>query len=270
LVRFSLTHNYGSHIVLIVPASAYLIYLKRHEIFSKLQTNFLIGSSLFLAGAILGWAAGMYSGADVEKLSLRVLAVIVLWISAFIICYGTHAFEAARFPLLFLLLLIPIPDFLIERIIFFLQASSATVAYWLLRILDVPVFKDGFILRFPTLDVEVAKECSGIRSSLALLITTLLVGEFVLRSAWGKSLVLSSVLLIVILKNGVRIVTISLLAIYVDRGFLHSWLHTSGGIVFYLLGLLSVTTIIILLKKWEIKLGINVNRGTAGHAWGPP
>jgi exosortase/archaeosortase family protein len=36
---------------------------------------------------------------------------------------------------------------------------------------------------------------------------------------------------ILILKNGVRIVTVSLLSIYVSRDFLHGWIHTSGGIL---------------------------------------
>jgi exosortase/archaeosortase family protein len=94
------------------------------------------------------------------------------------------------------------------------------------------VLKQGFILRLPTLDIEVAKQCSGIRSSLALLITVLIVGNFVLRSAWRKALLVLSILPILIFKNGVRIVAVSLLSIYVNRRFLHEWLHTSGGIVF--------------------------------------
>ena len=77
-----------------------------------------------------------------------------------------------RFALLFLLLLVPIPDFVIEKIVFSLQAGSAAVAYWLLRILNVPVFKEKFLLLLPTLGVEVAKECSGIFQPAGILRTT--------------------------------------------------------------------------------------------------
>jgi exosortase len=246
-----MTHDYASYIPLVAPAGASLIYWNRRKVFSKVQLNYFIGSGLFLAAAMLTWTKHLYLRSSDNSLSVETLALISLWMSGFIFCYGTHAFRAARFPLLFLLLLVPIPDFLMERIISFLQTGSAASAYTLLRILDVRVFKEGFVLRFPTIDIEVAKECSGIRSSLALLITTLAVGQFVLRSAWSKSLLVLSVVPIVILKNSVRIVTISLLTVYVDRGFLHSWLHTSGGIVFYLLGLLSLVPIAILLRKWE-------------------
>jgi exosortase/archaeosortase family protein len=97
----------------------------------------------------------------------------------------------------------------------------------------------------------VAKQCSGIRSSLALLITVLILGHFVFRSAWRKALLVTSIVPILILKNGVRIVAVALLSIYVNRRFLHGWLHTSGGIVFYLLGLALLIPIIAALRKTE-------------------
>jgi exosortase len=255
LISFSLTHDYGSYIIFVVPASAYLIYLKRHEIFSSVQADLRAGSVLFLAGTILWWLAERYSppSPQGDYLSLVILAIVIIWMSGFIFCYGTRAFTIGTFPLLFLLLLVPIPVFLIEKVIFLLQAGSTAVAYWLLRLLGVAVFKQGFILNLPTLDVEVAKQCSGIRSSLALLITTLLAGEFVLRSGWRKSLLIFSVVPILILKNGARIVAVSLLAIYVDRGFLHGWLHTSGGILFYLLGLVMLIPVMTALRKSEDK-----------------
>lgn len=186
-----------------------------------------------------------------DQVSLSTFAVVVIWVGGFILCYGTRAFMKARFPLLFLFMLVPIPAAAIERIIFVLQSGSADVAYWLLRFLGVPVFKHDFVLLLPTLTIEVAKECSGIRSSVALLITTLLMGELVLRSGWRKGLLVLSTLPILIVKNGVRIVAVCLLSIYVNPGFLHGWLHTSGGIVFYLLGLSLLMPILAAFRKSE-------------------
>jgi exosortase len=233
-------------------------------VFSKARADFLTGSGLLLPGAILGGAAHFYSRAPGDYLSVEILALIVLWIAGFALCYGTDALRAACFPLLFLMLMIPIPDFLIDNVIFFLQTGSAAVSYWLFRILNVPVFKEGFVFILPTLNIEVAKECSGIRSSMALLITTLLAGEFVLRSGWRKSLLVLSAVPILIFKNGLRIVTISLLSIYVDPRFLHGWLHTSGGVVFYVLALLSLFPIILLLKRGEAE-NIRSAEGQVAH-----
>ncbi len=145
----------------------------------------------------------------------------------------------------------PIPEFVIDRAIFALQAGSSDVAYGLLRILNVPVLKEGFILRLPMVNLEVAKECSGIRSSIALLVTMLVAAEFALRSPWRKALLVVAIIPILVLKNGVRIVTIYLLAAYLNPAFLHGWLHTSGGVVFYLLGLIALIPVTVLLRKWE-------------------
>jgi exosortase len=265
LFSFSLTRDYASHIILIVPVSAYLTYLKRTEIFSTVKTGVIPGSILFLTGTILWWLAEKSAVSPLRdnQLSLITLAIVVIWISGFIFCYGTRAFAMNRFPLLFLLLLVPFPEIAIEKITFLLQTGSAAVAYGLLRLFSVPVLKQGFILRLPTLDIEVAKQCSGIRSSLALLITVLILSQFVLRTAWRKALLVLSIVPILILKNGVRIVAVSLLSIYVNRSFLHGWLHTSGGIVFYFLGLAILTPIVTALRKSE-------RRSAAGDFRGSP
>ena len=253
LFSFSLSRDYASHIILIIPISAYFIFRKRTEIFSAAKTAPVPGILIFLAGNVVLWLALRRAESPLHDngLSLSTLAIVVIWISAFIIFYGTPAFYRALFPLLFLLLLVPLPDIAVDKIIFLLQAGSAAVAYGLLRLLSIPVLKQGFILRMPNLDIEVATECSGIRSSVALLVTALVLGEFVLRSAWRKALWVLSIVPILILKNGVRIVTLCLLTMYVDRSFLHGWLHTSGGILFYLLGLAILFPILKALRKSE-------------------
>lgn len=264
LIDFSLLHDYGSHIIFVVPVSLYLIYSKRREIFSGVQSSVFTGVSLCLAASMAWYTAHRYSAHDVNYFSVEIAAIVLLWISGFILCYGWRAFRIARFPLFFLALMIPIPTFVLDTVTDFLQSGSAAVACWLFKSVNLPVHQDGFVIMLPTLSVEVAKQCSGIRSSLALLVTTLLVGHAVLRSPWRKSLLILSIVPIVILKNGVRIVTISLLTIYVNPAFLHGKLHTSGGVVFYLLALLALVPIIIVLKRGEI------NRNGIGRKIGCP
>lgn len=256
LITFAFTHDYGSHILLVVPLSSLLVYFSRYKIFSDVQANpdpkrtITAGSGLFLLGLIF-LLVSKYQPLSADKLSIQILSLVTLWISGFIVCYGTESFAKARFPLFFLLLLVPFPEFFIDGAIFALQVGSSDVAYGLLRILNVPVLKDGFILRLPIVNLEVAKECSGIRSSIALLVTMLVVAEFALRSPWRKMLLVLAIIPILVLKNGVRIVTIYLLAAYLDPAFLHGWLHTSGGIVFYLLGVIAMIPITALLRRSE-------------------
>jgi exosortase/archaeosortase family protein len=86
---------------------------------------------------------------------------------------------------------------------------------------------------------------------MVLLITAFILGEHVLQSFWSKLLLIAAVVPIVIFKNGLRIVTVSLLTVYVDRRFLHGWLHQSGGIVFYLIGLVILLLMSRLVRTAE-------------------
>lgn len=250
LLTFAFTKDHGTHIIFIIPLSFYFLYQQRKDISEDIRSNPLIGLPLVvISSGCAGIVAHSCTGPNC--LSLEILTLVMIWISAFILTYGVGAFTKARFALLLLLLIVPIPDFVIDKTIFWLQAGSAAVSYWLLHMFGIPVMREGFVLHLPALDLEVEKACSGIRSSLVLLVTTLIVGQFSLRSSWAKCLLLLSVAPIVILKNGIRIVSIAILSLYVNRAFLHGWLHRSGGIVFYLLGLLALYPVLIALRTLE-------------------
>lgn len=253
-IRLALTHDYDSQIFITIPVSVFFVYRKREQIFSNPQYSVVSGIILSLLGQAVALSSVFIVPLNSEDyIWVRVLALLTIWISGFIFFYGLSAFRAARFPLLFLLLLLPIPNFLVEHAISLLQRGSAFIAFWFFRLLNVPVMREGMVFHIPSLDLEVSRECSGIHSSVVLLITAVLFAEFALRSAWRKLVLILCVIPIVILKNGVRIVTISLLSVYVNRGFLHGWLHKSGGVVFYLLGLLLLVPIFKSLKTGEIR-----------------
>src|SRR5262249_8693667 len=101
------------------------------------------------------------------------------------------------------------------------------------------------------INIEVARECSGIRSSVALFIITLLLSHFRLRSWWAKGIFLIAGLLMTVLKNCIRIVTLTMLALRVDPRFLYGRLHHEGGVVFFLIGLLFLVPFLWILEKAE-------------------
>jgi exosortase len=130
-------------------------------------------------------------------------------------------------------------------------------------VLGVPVLQEGFVFHLAHFTIEVAKECSGIRSSLALLILALVVGYLFLRTPWKRLLLVIAGLLIMIVKNGVRIATLTILAEYVDPGFLYGRLHREGGVVFFLLGLLLLLPVLWLLQRGEKPAGTIESSPTA-------
>jgi len=86
-----------------------------------------------------------------------------------------------------------------------------------------------------------------------LLLTSLLAGHTFLRTPWTKTVIVLAILPVTILKNGVRIVTLSLLAMHVDPGFLAGQLHHEGGIVFFLLALVMLAPVLFLLRRSELR-----------------
>jgi exosortase len=238
-VHYALNNDDASHIILIPAICIWLLYLERATIFAVLGSDGRTAAVFFVAG-LLVTACAFLSGLRISELnqfSLYVLALILLWIAGFAFFFGPTALRRARFPLTFLVLTIPIPDFLLDRSIYVLQKGTAEIAAVIFDWSGVPVLRDGFVFHLARVNIEVARECSGIRSSLALLILAILVARFYLRTWWKKVLFIVAGLVVMILKNGVRVVTLTLLASYVDPGFLYGRLHHEGGVVFFLLGL---------------------------------
>lgn len=204
-----------------------------------------------LGGMILYWLAsrGHPPQDGTWLLSLDTLSVILVWIGGFLLCYGLAAFRAGAFPLLFLLLMIPLPDVVLDRAIHALQEGSTEIAYLAFRAVGTPVLRNGFQLSVPGVTIEVAKECSSIRSSIALFITCLLAAHLYLRTTWKMILLALLSLPLSVIKNGIRITTLTLLSIYVDPGFLTGNLHHEGGFVFFLVSLLILWPVF----QWLVK-----------------
>ena len=253
LTVFSFHHEFSSHVLLIPVLSLYLLYIERRVVFREVHSSLALGAALILTGAALYWWAMVHSSLQSpgEFLPGSTLAMVVIWMGGFLACYGYRAWWAAAFPLFFLLLMVPLPEPVLARTISLLQAGSTSLSFSLFKLVGTPVFRQGFLLSVPGQTIEVAKECSGIRSSIALFITCLLAAHLFLRTPWKILLFVVLVFPVSIVKNAIRIVTLTLLSIYVDPGFLRGSLHHDGGFVFFLLALAILFPVLLLLQKSE-------------------
>ena len=147
--------------------------------------------------------------------------------------------------------MIPIPDPLLDEIIRLLQQGSTEMAWLIFKAVQLPVFRQGFVLSVPGVTIEVAKECSSIRSSMALLITCILIAHLYLRTWWKGLLFVLLSLPLSVVKNGIRITTLTLLSVYVNPDFLQGNLHRDGGFVFFFLALFALWPVFLLLEKSE-------------------
>jgi exosortase len=251
VIRYSLaSSDSSSHIVLIPIISFFLLYLERQKIFSITRTSIVPGASLTLLSIFFYWLVNRSSFPQGNwQLALETLCVVLVWIAGFLLCYGFAALRAAAFPLLFLLLMVPLPDVILDRAIYALQSGSTEISYLIFQMVGTPVSRHGFLLSVPGVTIEVAKECSSIRSSIALFITCLLAAHLYLRTVWKKFVFVVLGLLVSVVKNGIRISTLTLLSVYVDPGFLYGRLHRQGGFVFFLIALLLLLPVFLWMEK---------------------
>jgi exosortase len=243
----------ASHLVLMPLVAAFLLHWRRASIFAdaRLDGRFLPLLLLLVVAALVAARLPLESWAASDRVSLRVALLVFTWIAALGLLYGGGALRRALFPLGMLLLMVPIPTWLLQHIIFFLQWGSAEGTALLFSLTSTPVYREGFTFLLPGVAIEVAEECSGIRSSMALLITGLLAGHLYLRSNMNKLWLALAVVPLAIAKNALRIVTLTYLAVHVDPGFLSGDLHNRGGTVFFVLTLFLLGVVLFALRWRE-------------------
>ena len=195
-----------SHILLILPVSVALIYAQRHMVFRNTRYSMPAGIVAGLLAAASFWMDSHPLSIDLsEAFSLRMFCFLGCCIAAFLLCYGIAAFRVAAFPLLFLFFMVPIPDSVLDRMVWLLQSGSTDASVLLLKAAHIAVVRDGLVLSFPSFDIEVARECSGIRSTITLFVVAVVLSHLFIRSNWRRSLLVLLVFPIAIVRNGLRI-----------------------------------------------------------------
>jgi len=254
-LNLALNSDAHTYILLILPLSLGLIYLGRIESSSIVRREWRSG--LVITGAALalhllaGW--NVFHLSESSNLSLNVAALVTFWIGSVILCFGIRTFQTHLFALCFLFLIVPMSEHTVGCVTEFLQQKSAWASAVLFRAAGVPVTRDGVMLSIPGLDIEVATECSSIRSSTILMVMTLMLGQLFLRSWWRKTLLVLVSTALAVAKNAIRIFTIAELGTRVDPGYLDGKLHHQGGIIFFAIAVLGVVVLLWLLRRNEIR-----------------
>ncbi len=260
-------HGSGySHSLLIPLLTVILIYLDRARVFADSGPQQPVPFARVLAVSVLV-VGGEKFAAHATGLPGALLLLDMAWWAGFLACYGASAFRAARFALLLLLLIVPLPQTLLDPLIAALQSGSAAVTGVLLQALGMPVFRHGLGFLLPGIDLEIAPECSGIQSFLSLLVTAAVAGKFLPQTGWGRLALSVLTFPIAIVKNAARIATLAWLGHHVSPAFLSGNLHRWGGIPFAFLALSLLFPAVYFLAQVETRAHrFGVPRGACDHA----
>ena len=259
LIRYALQSELFSHVLLIPFISGYLILLKKDELSEgtfpdRKRAIFAITAGL---AVLLAYRLALRTGALVgstDYLTWTILSFLLLFLAACQFCLGRETLRILAFPLGFLAFMVPFPDWLTARIETFLQHASAIAAQALFGLIGMPVIRDGLRFQLPGIRLEVAQECSGIHSTLVLVITSLLAGQIFLRTPWRRSLLFLAVIPLGILRNAFRICTIGHLCVRIGPEMINSLVHRRGGPVFFVVSLVPLFLLLWFLRKSEPRL----------------
>src|SRR6478672_11962904 len=248
--RHSEVHSY----VLLIPfVTAYLIYIRWKHLSRELSSSwgYALLSVAAGTGALLASLHFTELGQN-DYMTLIALSFVCFVIAGIFLFLGSKWARSATFPLFFLAFMIPLPEAAVDFLENASKEASAEVANWLFLISGTPALRTGTLFQLPGISIIVAKECSGIRSSLVLVITSLLAANMFLRTTWRRALLVGAVIPLGLLRNGLRILVISLLCVHIGPEMINSVIHRRGGPVFFVASLVPLFVMLWWLRRGDV------------------
>jgi exosortase C (VPDSG-CTERM-specific) len=256
LIEFAPHQELYSHILLIPFISAYFIWLKRRERVPQSQPNRARAAlPLILGAAVLGvYGFGLRQGWNYttpDYLAAMVLAFLFFLLGGAFLFVQRLYLKSITFPVAFMFFCVPFPKAVRGVIETFFQYGSADAAYGMLKIAGMSVFKVETDFVMPAFRLNVQPECSGIHSTLVLLITSVLASYLFLRKPMSRGLFVLFVIPLALLRNGFRVFCLAEIGVHWDPTILDSWFHHRGGPLFFLLSLVPLFLLLKYLIRWE-------------------
>jgi exosortase A len=236
-----------SHGFMIVPVSLYIVWQKRQKI-AALACSPGRGGSFLVAISIL-----IYIFAYLSRISTLSSFALILTIWAIVwSLFGSALFKTVLFPLLLLILMIPVPaqfySLATIPLQLFVSKVSAIFAGWL----GIPILREGNVLHLPGHTLAVVQACSGLRSLMALMTLCAIFGYMTLNSNIFRAIMIVASVPAAILVNAMRVITMILVFYYFNFDLSRGSIHTVFGVGVFILALLIVVLIRSVLSKWDI------------------
>jgi exosortase D (VPLPA-CTERM-specific) len=153
------------------------------------------------------------------------------------------------FPLIILFFLVPLPPFLNRMLTFKLKIAASVLSADMLRIAGISVFQEGNILDVGIDKLQVVDACSGLRSFMSLVFVSIIIGYFVVKAWWRKTILLLMILPLSILLNGFRIFVTGWLTVNGNRELAQSLIHDFWGLLVFMMACAFLVLAAFVLRK---------------------
>lgn len=258
LVNYALGSQLYSYILLVPFVSIYLLHARRDQLPKNYASDLPLGM-LFLAAGLALLAITFWL--DFTGRALLLNGRLVLLTSSFICCLvvggyfflGRAWMQAAAFPITYLIFMVPMPEAMADALETASKYASADAANALFHLSGTPFLRDGLMFQLPNITIEVAQQCSGIRSSWVLFMTSILAANLFLKTPWRRFALVFLVIPLAILRNGFRILVIGLLCVNVGPQMIDSPIHRRGGPLFFMLSLIPFLAVLWWLRRRDVR-----------------
>jgi exosortase len=235
IVQVAGVDPYAGH-VLFVPVVSALILWHRRDAFRATT-----GEGRPLAYVLLGAALILLMLAHSTSSYLAHTLSVVLAIAGAALYFGGTAWlRQAAFPVGFLLCMLPLPASLVAVLSPVTRSGAASFTASVLTILQVPVERQGFVLRLPQASVIVDDTCNGLRFLLVLLVIATAFAQLLIETPSRRVLLVIAAIPAAALANAIRVTEVTLTAYlygplvaaglhdYLGRG---TWLFTIAALL---------------------------------------
>lgn len=233
-----------SHSLLIPPIAAFLVW-QRKDLLERLP----------LKGAWAGVAVVTFGGLLqlIGQLStlfvIQQYALLIVLYGVVLALVGWRGVRLLAMPLLLLLLVIPLPQFLLYDLSAKLQLISTQIGVLVIRALGISVFVEGNVIDLGSYKLEVAEACSGLRYLFPLMTMGLIIAYFFKAAWWQRAIIFLSSIPVTIFMNSLRI---GLIGILVDRwgtGMAEGFIHAFEGWVVFMFSIGALLLEVLLFKR---------------------
>jgi exosortase D (VPLPA-CTERM-specific) len=249
-----------SHAIIIPFVAAFLVWQRRDQIERIPFTGSWVGLLLALFGAELGTIGKLSTLFTVEHYS----AIVTLY-ALVLALTGWRVFRLLCVPLLILIFMVPLPDFLYFNLSMQLQLLSSKIGVWFIRLLGISVYLEGNVIDLGVYKLQVAEACSGLRYLFPLMTIGFVIAYFFKAAFWKRAFLFLSSIPITILMNSFRIGMIGVMVEHSGVGMAEGFLHEfQGWAVFMASGALMVLEMIALARigpghqPWREQFGLEL------------
>ncbi len=219
-------YSYGYLIPLI---TAFLIWQRKNILNQLSYTGSYIGLGCVLLGLFIFFIG------ELATLYIVVQYAFLLVVSGlFLSLMGWEAFKKILVPLLILVFMIPLPNFVFNNISGQLQLISSQIGVWFIRLFDISVFLEGNVIDLGTMKLQVVEACSGLRYLFPLLTIAFILAYFYKGPFWHRLILVLSSIPITIFMNSFRIGVIGVTVEYWGKSAAEGFLHDFEGWVVFM------------------------------------